>query len=149
MHPTPWTTALHKLEVRLCFTGIPNASEGMLVRGHLDPNFDVDLLVRRMEGYSPSDICKVIQATALYPLREAQEEAIDGNSGGGDDDIFGDLGMAAVLVMAKVRTTATMATVVVTSVMVVRTTVVTAAAMANLHLEPTIHTLTTIIVIVA
>jgi hypothetical protein len=46
--------ATHKLAARLCSTGIPYALEGMLGHVPLDPNFDVDLLVRRTEGYSPS-----------------------------------------------------------------------------------------------
>ena len=48
----------------------------MLDRVPLDMNFDIDLVARRTEGYSPSDIREVLQAAALYPLREARAEAI-------------------------------------------------------------------------
>ncbi len=43
---------------------------GMLGGIPLDPNFDSNLLARRTEGYSPSDICMVLQAAALYSLME-------------------------------------------------------------------------------
>jgi SpoVK/Ycf46/Vps4 family AAA+-type ATPase len=48
----------------------------MLDRVPLDVNFDIDIVARRTEGYSPSDIREVLQAAALYLLREARAEAI-------------------------------------------------------------------------
>ncbi|KAL3810869.1 hypothetical protein ACHAXA_003391 [Cyclostephanos tholiformis] len=50
--------------------------QGMLERVPLDPDFDLGLVARRTEGYSPSDIRELLQSAALYPLREAREEAI-------------------------------------------------------------------------
>jgi hypothetical protein len=41
--------ATRKLVARLCSTGIPYTLEAMLGRVPLDPDFDVDLLLRRME----------------------------------------------------------------------------------------------------
>jgi hypothetical protein len=53
-HPTPRIMATRELAARLCFTSILYALEGMLVHAPLDPDCNIDLLVRRMEGYSPA-----------------------------------------------------------------------------------------------
>lgn len=66
---------------------------GMLERVPLDPDFDVDVLARRTEGYSPSDIREVLQSAALYPLREAREEAISSSRIGKVDRDGEDVGM--------------------------------------------------------
>jgi hypothetical protein len=43
----------------------------MLKHVLLDPYFDGNLLARRTEGYSPSNICMVLKAAVLYPFKEA------------------------------------------------------------------------------
>lgn len=53
----------------------------MLDRVPIDLNFDIDLVARMTEGYSPSDIRELLQAAALYPLREARAEAISSSQG--------------------------------------------------------------------
>jgi len=67
---------------RRVFVGLPDYDsrisvlESMLNHVPLDQNFDLSLVASRTGGYSPSDIREVLQAAALYPLREARAEAI-------------------------------------------------------------------------
>jgi hypothetical protein len=77
----------------------------MLGRVPLDPGFDVDLVARRTEGYSPSDIREVLQAAALYPLREAREEAMSSSRIGNGDAADGEeIGMIRMPPLRRLRT---------------------------------------------
>jgi len=64
------------------FVGLPDYDarvsvlEGMLRHVPLDSNFDIHQVASNTRGYSPSDIREVLQAAALYPMREARAEAI-------------------------------------------------------------------------
>jgi SpoVK/Ycf46/Vps4 family AAA+-type ATPase len=67
---------------RRIFIGLPDLDArvavltNMLQSVPLDDSFDIQLLARHTSGYSPSDLREVLQAAALYPLREARSEAI-------------------------------------------------------------------------
>jgi len=67
---------------RRVFVGLPDYDsrtsvlESMLNHVPLDENFDLGLVASKTGGYSPSDIREVLQASALYPLREARAEAV-------------------------------------------------------------------------
>jgi len=67
---------------RRVFVGLPDYDarvsvlEGMLRQVPLDSNFDIHQVASNTRGYSPSDIREVLQAAALYPMREARAEAI-------------------------------------------------------------------------
>jgi len=67
---------------RRVFVGLPDYDarisvlEGMLRRVPLDINFDIHQVASNTRGYSPSDIREVLQAAALYPMREARAKAI-------------------------------------------------------------------------
>jgi len=67
---------------RKVFVGLPDYDarisvlQSMLNRVPLDPNFDLGLVASKTQQYSPSDIREVLQAAALYPLREARAEAM-------------------------------------------------------------------------
>lgn len=78
---------------RRVFVGLPDYNSrvavlsNMLRRVPLDANFDKSLLASKTGGYSPSDIREVLQAAALYPLREARAAAVSSSmSGGGNGD---------------------------------------------------------------
>ena len=78
---------------------------GMLGRVPLDSDFDVDLVASRTEGYSPSDIREVLQAAALYPLREAREEAMSSSRIDGGDAANGEeIGMLRMPPLRRLRT---------------------------------------------
>ena len=78
---------------------------GMLGRVPLDFDFDVDLVASRTEGYSPSDIREVLQAAALYPLREAREEAMSSSRIDGGDAANGEeIGMLRMPPLRRLRT---------------------------------------------
>ncbi|KAL7540464.1 hypothetical protein ACHAXR_012926 [Thalassiosira sp. AJA248-18] len=80
---------------RRVFAGLPDHDsrvsvlQSMLNHVPLDPTFDLDLVASKTGGYSPSDIREVLQAAALYPLREARAEAISSSQidsmGGGKE----------------------------------------------------------------
>lgn len=63
---------------RRIFVGLPDEDartqilRNMLRQVPLDPAFDIGSMARSTSGYSPSDIREVLQAAALYPLREAR-----------------------------------------------------------------------------
>ena len=67
---------------RRVFVGLPDFDarvsvlEGMLQHVPLDGNFDIHQVASNTRGYSPSDICEVLQAAALYPMREARVAAM-------------------------------------------------------------------------
>mmetsp|Transcript_17037 Transcript_17037/g.30087 ORF Transcript_17037/g.30087 Transcript_17037/m.30087 type:complete len:128 (+) Transcript_17037:1669-2052(+) len=67
---------------RRVFVGLPDHDyrtsvlESMLNHVPLDQHFDLGLVASKTGGYSPSVIREVLQAAALYPLREARAEAI-------------------------------------------------------------------------
>jgi len=67
---------------RRVFVGLPDHDarvavlQSMLQRVPLDPDFDIGLIASKTDGYSPSDIREVLQAAALYPLREARAASI-------------------------------------------------------------------------
>ena len=64
------------------FVGLPDHDsrisvfESMLNHVPLDQHFDPGLVASRTGGYSPLDIREVLQAAALYQMREARAEAI-------------------------------------------------------------------------
>ena len=79
----PLMLILHFKEIsRRVFVGLLNHDsrifvlESMLDHVLLDPHFDLGLMASRTGGYSHSDIREVLQAAALYPMREACAEAI-------------------------------------------------------------------------
>ena len=63
---------------RRIFVGLPDEDartlilRNMLKQVPLDASFDINSVARSTGGYSPSDIREVLQAAALYPLREAR-----------------------------------------------------------------------------
>jgi len=63
---------------RRVFVGLPDQDarisilRNMLKHVPLDESFDVNAVAQKTAGYSPSDIREVLQAAALYPLREAR-----------------------------------------------------------------------------
>ena len=54
------------------FDATVSVLEGMLQHVPLDGNFEIHQVASNTRGYSPSDICEVLQAAALYPMREAR-----------------------------------------------------------------------------
>eukprot|EP00956_Cyclotella_meneghiniana_P018330 scaffold30514_cov73-Cyclotella_meneghiniana.AAC.3 len=68
---------------RRIFIGLPDLDarvavlKNMLHGVPLDPSFDADLIARQTRGYSSSDLREVLQAAALFPLREARAAAIN------------------------------------------------------------------------
>jgi SpoVK/Ycf46/Vps4 family AAA+-type ATPase len=67
---------------RRIFVGLPDYEarvavlNNMLQSVPLDASFDIDLVARNTRGYSPSDMREVLQAAALFPLREARAAAV-------------------------------------------------------------------------
>lgn len=67
---------------RRIFIGLPDLDarvavlKNMLHNVPLDESFDVDMIARQTRGYSSSDLKEVLQAAALFPLREARATAI-------------------------------------------------------------------------
>ena len=63
---------------RRVFVGLPDHDarisilQNMLKHVPINKAFDVHILAQKTGGYSPSDIREVLQAAALYPLREAR-----------------------------------------------------------------------------
>ncbi|KAL3797135.1 hypothetical protein HJC23_000473 [Cyclotella cryptica] len=80
---------------RRIFIGLPDYDARVAVLTNmlryvpLESSFDIELVARSTAGYSPSDIREVLQAAALYPLREARAAAMSlssvqsGNEGDG------------------------------------------------------------------
>ena len=58
----------------------------MLKHVPLEDSFDIDCLAEKTQGYSPSDIREVLQAAALFPLREARATMMSSNNNEGVDD---------------------------------------------------------------
>ena len=80
---------------RRVFVGLPDYDarvsvlEGMLCQVPLDSNFDIHQVASNTRGYCPSDIREVLQAAALYPMREARAAAMAStqmNNNGDDTD---------------------------------------------------------------
>ncbi|KAL7482823.1 hypothetical protein ACHAW6_008484 [Cyclotella cf. meneghiniana] len=67
---------------RRIFIGLPDYEARVAVLTNmlryvpLETSFDIELVAKNTAGYSPSDIREVLQAAALYPLREARAAAI-------------------------------------------------------------------------
>ncbi|KAL7519732.1 hypothetical protein ACHAWX_004490 [Stephanocyclus meneghinianus] len=67
---------------RRIFIGLPDYEARVAVLTNmlryvpLETSFDTELVAKNTAGYSPSDIREVLQAAALYPLREARAAAI-------------------------------------------------------------------------
>ena len=78
---------------RRVFVGLPDHDarisilQNMLKHVPLDESFDVNSLAHKTGGYSPSDIREVLQAAALYPLREARARMMTNSAEAGDSEI--------------------------------------------------------------
>ena len=72
---------------RRIFIGLPDYNARVAVLSNmlnsvpLEESFDIDLVARQTQGYSPSDLREVLQAAALHPLREARAAAISSRAG--------------------------------------------------------------------
>ena len=71
---------------RRIFVGLPDTAarqailHNMLKHVPLEDSFDIDFLAEKTQGYSPSDIREVLQAAALFPLREARATMMASNN---------------------------------------------------------------------
>lgn len=78
---------------RRVFVGLPDHNarisilQNMLKHVPLDESFDVNMVAHKTGGYSPSDMREVLQAAALYPLREARARMMTDSAEAGDSDI--------------------------------------------------------------
>ena len=78
---------------RRVFVGLPDHDarisilQNMLKHVPLDESFDVNMVAHKTGGYSPSDMREVLQAAALYPLREARARMMTDSAGAEDSDI--------------------------------------------------------------
>lgn len=71
---------------RRIYVGLPDESsrldtlKTMLRDVPIADDFDLELVARNTHGFSPSDLRELLQTSALYPLREAREEAMQSHS---------------------------------------------------------------------
>ncbi len=78
---------------RRVFVGLPDHDarisilQNMLKHVPLDQSFDVNTMAHKTAGYSPSDIREVLQAAALYPLREARAKMMTNSAEVGDNEL--------------------------------------------------------------
>lgn len=77
---------------RRIFVGLPDHGarqailQKMLRHVPLEDSFNIDFLAEKTQGYSPSDIREVLQAAALFPLREARATMMSSNNNEGVDN---------------------------------------------------------------
>mmetsp|Transcript_4687 Transcript_4687/g.9802 ORF Transcript_4687/g.9802 Transcript_4687/m.9802 type:complete len:601 (+) Transcript_4687:1174-2976(+) len=77
---------------RRVFVGLPDHDarisilQNMLKHVPLDKAFDLNTVAHKTGGYSPSDIREVLQAAALYPLREARARMMTNSADVGDNE---------------------------------------------------------------
>eukprot|EP00986_Skeletonema_menzelii_P011066 scaffold5585_cov153-Skeletonema_menzelii.AAC.4 len=78
---------------RRVFVGLPDHDarisilQTFLKNVPLDESFDVNSLAHKTRNYSPSDIREVLQAAALYPLREARARMMTNSVEAGNSEI--------------------------------------------------------------
>eukprot|EP00573_Skeletonema_grethae_P006932 CAMPEP_0201710422 /NCGR_PEP_ID=MMETSP0578-20130828/58624_1 /ASSEMBLY_ACC=CAM_ASM_000663 /TAXON_ID=267565 /ORGANISM="Skeletonema grethea, Strain CCMP 1804" /LENGTH=458 /DNA_ID=CAMNT_0048199453 /DNA_START=1 /DNA_END=1377 /DNA_ORIENTATION=+ len=78
---------------RRVFVGLPDHDarisilQNMLKHVPLDRSFDVNTVAHKTGGYSPSDLREVLQAAALYPLREARARMMTNSAERGDNEL--------------------------------------------------------------
>ena len=76
---------------RRIFIGLPDYDARVQVLTKMledvprNESFDIDIIAKHTQGYSPSDLREVLQTAALYPLREARSEAIASQAGSDKD----------------------------------------------------------------